>query len=132
MYKAAGLFIKIFIVHKNLGVSIQKKKMLLELPHRSEKKKRSKITFLSFLTAFYWLTLLMSSMHVIPLLCPGCCYSTVSGRLLAAPAVFQLQLDGIRKTGYPVCFSFVHTAMFRDLNNVTPVIFIFIFALNNL
>lgn len=84
------------------------------------------------LTVFCLLTLLLSLMDVIPLLCPGCCYSTVSGSLLAAPSVFQLQLDGINETGYPVYFYFLHTTMFRDLNNVTPVIFVFIFALDNL
>lgn len=88
--------------------------------------------FFFLLTVFYLLTLSMSLMHVIPLLCPGCCYSTMSGSPLTAPAVFQLQVDGVNKTSYPVYFSFAHTTMFRDLNSVTPVIFIFIFALNNL
>lgn len=68
-----------------------------------------------FLTVFYLLTLLL--MHVTSLLCPGCCYSSVSGSQLPTPAVFQLQRDVISKTVYPVYFPSLHT---RDLNNVIP------------
>lgn len=39
---------------------------------------------------FFLLTVFYLLLHVIPLLCPGCCYSTMSGSPLAAPAVFQL------------------------------------------